>query len=186
MKKIKIGLFGFGVVGEGIYKVLSQKPRLSAEIKKVVIKHPEKARNAPKSLFCTNAKSILEDDSIDLIVELIDDADASYEIACEAFKRGKSVISANKKMIAEHHLDLIRKSQKARCSFLYEAAVCGSIPIIRNLEEYFDNDFLRSVKGIVNGSTNFILGKMAEEGVLYEHALRTAKEKRICRKRSFS
>ena len=176
MSTIKIGLFGSGVVGEGIYQVLEQKASLGAEIKKVVIKQKDKARNAPSHLFSLNANDILEDDEIDLVVELIDDSAAAYDIAEKALKSGKSVVSANKKMIAEKHKELIALSRENGVSFLYEAAVCGSIPIIRNLEEYFDNDLLHSVKGIVNGSTNYILSRMLKEGESFDVALKSAKE----------
>jgi homoserine dehydrogenase len=174
MKKIKIGLFGFGVVGEGIYQVLNQKPGLGAEIRKIVIKHPEKRRNAPSSLFSTDARDILEDEEIDLVVELIDDAEAAFRIVTVAMDRGKSVVSANKKMIAENHAALIALSLEKGVSFLYEASVCGSIPIIRNLEEYFDNDLLTHIRGIINGSTNYILSKMYLENTKYEDALASA------------
>jgi len=177
MKKTTIGLFGFGVVGEGIYKVLTQKPQLQATIKKVVIKQIDKTRDAPTSLFSVEADDILKDKDIDLVVELIDDAAAAYDIVTAAIKSGKSVVTANKKLIAEHHLELIALSRKHDVSLLYEAAVCGSVPIIRNLEEYFDNDLLSSVKGIVNGSTNFILSKMLHDGQSYVKALDVAQEK---------
>lgn len=177
MKKITIGLFGFGTVGEGIYKVLSQKLLEGATIKKIVVKQPHKKRNAPQSLFSTQANDILNDPKIDLVVELIDDADAAYEITTKAIENGKSVISANKKMIAHKHKKLIALSKKHQVSFLYEAAVCGSIPIIRNLEEYFDNDLLNSIKGIVNGSTNYILSQMVQKQASFDIALKTAQEK---------
>jgi len=176
MKKLKIGLFGFGVVGEGIYNVLTSKQHLGIDVAKIVIKDETKTRNAPTELFSTQAYDILNDDSIDLVVELIDDADAAFAIVQTALKRGKSVVSANKKMIAEHHEVLIQLSRENGVSFLYEAAVCGSVPIIRNLEEYFDNNLLNSVHGIVNGSTNFILCKMYEENQPYDEALKVAQE----------
>lgn len=176
MKTITIGLFGFGVVGEGIYQVLSQKRGLGCRLKKIVIKHPEKERNAPAALFTTDAGEILNDPEIDLVVELIDDAEAAFDIATKAMKRGKSVVSANKKMIAEHHLELIELSAHNNVSLLYEAAVCGSVPIIRNLEEYFDNDLLTYVQGIVNGSTNYILSKMKDEKETYPDALSDAQK----------
>ena len=175
MKKLTIGLFGFGVVGEGIYNVLSDKS-LNVEIKKIVIKDPSKKRNAPKELFSIDENDIINDNSIDLIVELIDDAEAALEIVTRSFEKGKSVISANKKMIAENHEFLIRKSKENNVSFLYEAAVCGSVPIIRNLEEYFDNDMLKSIKGIVNGSTNFIISRMTKDKESYENVLKIAQE----------
>ncbi|MGZ8538184.1 MAG: homoserine dehydrogenase [Flavisolibacter sp.] len=174
-KKLTIGLFGFGVVGEGIYQVLLQTPSLQAAIKKVCIKHPDKKRNAPLSLFTTDYNDILNDPEINLVVELIDDADEAYKIVTTAFRNKKSVVSANKKMIAEHLAELIYLQNENNVSFLYEAAVCGSIPIIRNLEEYYDNDLLQSVCGIVNGSTNYILSKI-NEGLNYKEALQKAQQ----------
>ena len=176
MKKINIGLFGFGVVGEGIYKVLEEKPHLGATIKKVVIKQPDKKRNAPNHLFSTNAETILTDETIDLVVELIDDSEAALSIVLDAMKRGKSVVSANKKMIAEHLVLLVETARENHVSFLYEAAVCGSIPVIRNLEEYFNNDLIGNVTGIVNGSTNYILTQMTKHNIDYDSALKKAQE----------
>ena len=176
MKKLNIGLFGFGVVGEGIYQVLSEKSQLQTHIKKIVIKDPEKKRNAPTELFSIDPNEILNDETIDVVVELIDDADAAFEIVKTALNKGKSVVSANKKMIAENHLELIELQRKNKVSFLYEAAVCGSIPILRNLEEYYDNDLLNYINGIVNGSTNYILTKMRSENKSYEIALKAAQE----------
>lgn len=177
MKTLNIGLFGFGIVGEGIYKVLSEKSQLNTRIKKIVIKHPDKQRNAPSELFSTRAEDILNDDEIDIVVELIDDADAAFEITKTALNKGKSVVSANKKMIAEHHLELIDLQRNNNVSFLYEAAVCGSVPILRNLEEYYDNDLLNYVNGIVNGSTNYILTKMKTENESYDNSLKDAQDK---------
>src|SRR4051812_20567704 len=174
-KKLTIGLFGFGVVGEGIYQVLKEIPSLNATIRKICIKHPEKERNADPSLFTTNYEEILDDPEINLIVELIDDADEAYKIVTGAFRKKKSVVSANKKLIAEHLAELIFLQHEHEVSFLYEAAVCGSIPIIRNLEEYYDNDLLQSISGIVNGSTNYILTKIGE-GLSYKDALLQAQQ----------
>jgi len=176
MKIVNIGLFGFGVVGEGIYQVLTQKPQLGAVIRKIAIKHPDKKRDAPLSLFTTDANEILQDHTIDLVVELIDDSEAALPIVLEAMNNGKSVISANKKMISDHLLLLIETAEKNKVSFLYEASVCGSVPVIRNLEEYFDNDLITSVTGIVNGSTNFILTQMAKHDLSYDVALQKAQE----------
>src|SRR5215510_5095095 len=99
-KQLTIGLFGFGVVGEGLYKVLQQTPSLKASIKKICIKHYGKKRNAPASLFTTDRNDLLNDREINVIVEVIDDADAAFEIASIALKNGKHVVSASKKMIA--------------------------------------------------------------------------------------
>lgn len=175
-KKLNIGLFGFGVVGEGLYKVLQQTPSLQANIKKVCIKHPGKERNAPADLFTTDKNEILDDVQINVIVEVIDDADAAFDIVKTAFKNGKAVVSASKKMIAEHLPELLKIQQETGLPFLYEAAACASIPVIRNLEEYYDNDLLHAIKAIVNGSTNYILTKIFEDNLEFDIALKQAQE----------
>ncbi|NNV56320.1 homoserine dehydrogenase [Limnovirga soli] len=175
-KKLVIGLFGFGVVGEGLYKVLQQTPSLSAEIRRVCIKHPGKKRNAPDSLFTTDKNVLLNDAEINVIVEVIDDSAAAFDIVSTAFKNGKAVVSASKKMIAEHLPEILQFQKETGLPFLCEAAACASIPVIRNLEEYYDNDLLHGIKAIVNGSTNFILTKMFEEKLPYNEALLLAQQ----------
>src|SRR6201986_3417721 len=106
-KELKIGLFGFGVVGEGLYKVLKQTPSLKATIKKVCIKHPGKKRDAPDELFTTDKDVLLNDPEINVIVEVINESGPAYEIVSTALKNGKEVVSASKKMIAEHLPELL-------------------------------------------------------------------------------
>ncbi|PZR25677.1 MAG: homoserine dehydrogenase [Citrobacter freundii] len=175
-KQLTIGLFGFGVVGEGLYKVLQQTPSLKASLKKVCIKNPGKKRNAPEELFTTDKDVLLNDPEINVIVEVIDDAAAAFEIVSTALKNGKDVVSASKKMIAENLHALLALQEKTGQSLLYESAACASIPVIRNLEEYYDNDLLHSIKAIVNGSTNFILTKMFEDGLDFKQALILAQQ----------
>lgn len=175
-KQLTIGLFGFGVVGEGLYKVLQQTPSLKASIKKICIKNYGKKRNAPATLFTTDRDEILNDRDINVVVEVIDDADAAFAIVTTALQNGKDVVSASKKMIAEHLPALLQLQEETGRSFLYEAAACASIPVIRNLEEYYDNDLLHSIKAIVNGSTNFILTKMFEDGLDFKSALILAQQ----------
>lgn len=175
-KELTIGLFGFGVVGEGLYKVLQQTPSLKATLKKVCIKNADKKRNAPAELFTTDREALLNDPAINVIVEVIDDADAAYAIVSRALENGKDVVSASKKMLAEHLPALLALQAKTGRSLLYEAAACASIPVIRNLEEYYDNDLLHSIRAIVNGSTNFILTKMFEEGLDFKQALVQAQQ----------
>jgi homoserine dehydrogenase len=175
-KKLVIGLFGFGTVGEGLYKILQKTPSLKASIKKVCIKHPEKKRNAPAELFTTNRDLLLNDPQINVIVEVIDDADAAFRIVSKAMRNKKDVVSSSKKMIAEHLHQLLQLQQQTEQSFLYEAAACASIPVIRNLEEYYDNDLLHSIKGIINGSTNYILTKMFEDKLEFKQALLQAQQ----------
>jgi homoserine dehydrogenase len=129
-KQLVIGLFGFGVVGEGLYKVLQQTPSLKAQLKKVCIKNPEKKRNAPSSLFTTDKDVLLNDPEINVIVEVIDDSEAAYQIVSTALKNGKDVVSASKKMIAENLPALLGLQQKTGQSLLYESAACASIPVI--------------------------------------------------------
>ena len=175
-KQLTIGLFGFGVVGEGLYRILHQTPSLKASIKKICIKNPYKKRNAPDTLFTTDKDELLNDPEINVIVEVIDDADAAFSIVTTALQNGKEVVSASKKMLAEHLPALLEIQKRTDRSILYEAAACASIPVIRNLEEYYDNDLLHSIRAIVNGSTNFILTKMFEEGLDFKESLLLAQQ----------
>jgi len=172
-KKLTLGLFGFGVVGQGLYDIIKTK-KLNLEIKRFAIKNPEKKRTLPQHLFTTQADDLLNDPEINTIVELIDDAEAAFDIVSTALKNGKHVVSANKKMIANHLEELIDLQHQYGTSLLYEGAVCGSIPIIRNLEEYYDNELLHSVSGIFNGSSNYILSKIFNEHLDYDTALKQA------------
>jgi homoserine dehydrogenase len=173
--KLTLGMFGFGVVGQGLYDIIKTK-NLNLEIKKFVIKNADKKRTLPSDLFTTDANAVLEDPEINTVVELIDDADAAYTIVTRALKAGKNVVSANKKMIALHLEELVALQAETGTSLLYEGAVCGSIPIIRNLEEYYDNELLHSVSGIFNGSSNYILSKIFNEGLAYGQALKQAQD----------
>src|SRR5215470_1850379 len=175
-KSLTIGLFGFGVVGEGLYHILQQTPSLKATIKKICIKHPGKKRNAPEELFTTDKNLLLKDPEINVIVEVINESEPAFEIVSTALKNGKEVVSASKKMIAEHLPELLGLQKQTGQSFLYEAAACASIPVIRNLEEYYDNDLLHSMRAIVNGSTNFILTKMFEDKIDFQQALLLAQQ----------
>jgi homoserine dehydrogenase len=175
--KLTIGLFGFGCVGYGLHEVLQKTPGFKATIKRICVKDRNKKRPLTDECFTFDKNDILNDDEINTVVELIDDADAAYEIVKSALQKGKAVVTANKKMIAEHLEELLQLQKQYNVPLLYEASSCASIPIIRNLEEYYDNDLLESLEGIVNGSTNYILTKTALENVSYEQALKDAQEK---------
>ncbi len=175
-KQLTIGLFGFGVVGEGLYKILQQTPSLKAGIKKVCIKNPGKKRSAPDELFTTDRNILLNDPEINVIVEVINESEPAFDIVSTALRNGKQVVSASKKMLAEHLPQLLKLQKDTGLSVLYEAAACASIPVIRNLEEYYDNDLLHSIRAIVNGSTNFILTKMFEEKLDFKAALLLAQQ----------
>src|SRR3954471_18502815 len=174
-KKLNIGLFGFGVVGQGLYDIIKTK-HLNLEIVKIAIKNPDKERSLPASLFTTDKEELLSNPEINTIVELINDTEAAFEIVSRALSTGKNVVSASKKMIALHLDELIELQHKYGTSLLYEGSVCGSIPIIRNLEEYYDNELLHSISGIFNGSSNYILTKVCSEGMDYATALKQAQD----------
>ena len=138
-RKLNIGLFGFGVVGQGLYEVLQTSPLFDAKISKICVRN-EKERSLPDEYFCYDADAILNDKDINTVVELIDNAEEAYHIVKKSIKKGKHVVSANKKMLAENMEEMIKLQKDNKVSLLYEASACGSIPIIRNLEEYYDND----------------------------------------------
>ena len=174
-KKLNIGLFGFGTVGSGLYDVLKRIGSKNVEIKRVCVRDLNKDRGVNVE-FTNNADDIFNDPDINFIVELIDDADAAYDIVKRALKMELPVVSGNKKMLAHHIEELIELQARYNVALLYDASACGSIPVIRNLEEYYDNDLLTSVKGILNGSSNFILSKIFNEKMSYTDALKLAQD----------
>lgn len=173
---ISIGLFGFGCVGQGLYEVLERTPGLRARIARIGVKNRNKARTLPAELFTFDRHELLYDPAVNVIVELIDDADEAYTIVKEALHLGKAVVTANKKMLAEHLPELIALQRSTGTPLLYEAAACASLPVIRNLEEYYDTDLLESVEGIINGSTNYILTAMDRDALTFAEALAKAQE----------
>ena len=174
-KKLNIGLFGFGTVGSGLYDVLKRIGSKNVEIKRICVRDLNKDRGVNVE-FTNNADDIFNDPDINFIVELIDDADAAYDIVKRALKMELPVVSGNKKMLAHHIEELIELQARYNVALLYDASACGSIPVIRNLEEYYDNDLLTSVKGILNGSSNFILSKIFNEKMSYTDALKLAQD----------
>ncbi len=174
-KKLNIGLFGFGTVGSGLYDVLKRIGSKNVEIKRICVRDMSKKR-AVDAEFTDNADDIFNDPDINFIVELIDDADAAYAIVKRALQMELPVVSGNKKMLAHHIEELIELQARYSVALLYDASACGSIPVIRNLEEYYDNDLLTSVKGILNGSSNFILSKIFNEKMSYADALKLAQD----------
>ena len=174
-KKLNIGLFGFGTVGSGLYDVLKRIGSKNVEIKRICVRDLSKQRNV-EAEFTNNADDIFNDPDINFIVELIDDADAAYTIVKRALQMSLPVVSGNKKMLAHHIEELIELQARYNVALLYDASACGSIPVIRNLEEYYDNDLLTSVKGILNGSSNFILSKIFNEKMSYADALKLAQD----------
>jgi len=164
-------------VGQGLHDVLNSSNGFKADIVKICVKDRTKQRRIPMSNFTFDKDDILNDPSINLVVELIDDADEAFNIVTRAMKSGKNVVTANKMMVAKHFRELVDLQKKYNVSLLYEASAGASIPIIRNLEEYYDNELLHSLRGILNGTTNYILTKMHNEGIPYSEALKQAQEK---------
>lgn len=173
--RINIGLFGFGTVGKGLHDVLSRVSSDRVCIKKVCVRHIDRH---PETFvdITDNADDVFNHPDINCIVELIDDEAASYDIVRRALQQGLPVVSGNKKMLAHRLPELIALQERHHTALLYDASACGSIPVIRNLEEYYDNDLLLSVKGILNGSSNFILSKIFNEGMSYPDALALAQK----------
>jgi len=176
-ENVKIGLFGYGCVGQGLHDVLNSSKGFKADIVRICVKDRTKKRRISMDHFTFDKDEILNDPSINLVVELIDDADEAFNIVTAAMRNGKNVVSANKMMIATHFKELVDLQSKYKVSMLYEASAGASIPIIRNLEEYYDNELLYSLRGILNGTTNYILTKMHNEGLPYDEALREAQHK---------
>ena len=176
MEQINIGLVGFGTVGQALYEVVSSARNAHAAVKRICVRSLDKPRKVqvPAELLTTDAADIVNDPDISLVVEVIDDPEAAYRIACDALRAGKDVVSGNKAMLAAHLPELIELQRRHNVALLYDASSCGSIPVIRNLEEYYDNDLLLEVKGILNGSSNYILSRVFDHSEPYADALARA------------
>lgn len=171
----KIGLIGFGCVGQGFYEIVKEK-QLPVHIAKIGIKDrlKERKKHLP---FTFSPEEIVEDSAIQIIAEAIDDSEAALNYALSALRQGKIFITANKKMVAEN-LPLLKEAEvKNNGQLYYEAAVCGSIPIIHLLQSYYKNEEIISIEGILNGSSNYILTRMAAGSMPYDKALKEAQEK---------
>ena len=134
-KKIKIGLFGFGTVGRAVYQVIAQSKNAHADIRKICVRNIDKPRDLslPTGILTDCAEDVIGNPDINLIVEVVDDANASYRIVTEALRRRIPVVSGSKAMIAEHLPELIELQRRYDTALLYDASSCGSIPVIRNL-----------------------------------------------------
>ncbi|WP_066511818.1 homoserine dehydrogenase [Rufibacter sp. DG15C] len=174
---LKIGLFGFGCVGQGLYDILQRQPGFPAQIVNICVKDPLKERSLPADCFTFDAQELLNDDSLDILVEAISDAHDAYDIVTSALRQGKRVVTANKKMVAHHLEKLLQLQAEYGGVLLYEAAVAGGIPIVRTVEEYFGQEPVSRISGILNGSSNYILSQIFKEQKPYSEALQEAKDK---------
>ena len=184
MKKIKIGLLGLGTVGTGVYKLIGRRADImdktigaELEIKKILVHNMNKKREGiDPSLLTDDWREIIEDGEIQIVVEVMGGMEPAKTIILEALRAGKNVVSANKDLIAEEGRILLDTAQENGKDFLFEAAVAGGIPIIRPLKQCLAANEISDVLGIVNGTTNYILTKMFEDGMEFEDALRQAQE----------
>ncbi|MBL4625799.1 MAG: homoserine dehydrogenase [Flavobacteriales bacterium] len=168
----EIGLFGFGTVGKGFYHYVS-KSNQENRIPSIVTKGNEK--DTPKQ-FLENGETLIQRSEVGTIVELINNEEDALKIVTEALELGKTVVSANKKLIAENLKHLLDTEKKHRSTFLYEGAVCGSIPIIRILNDFYSEEPIQEIKGIFNGSSNYILTQLFNSNTSYAGALQRAQE----------
>lgn len=186
MKQLKIGLLGLGQVGSGVYSILKSKGRTLAQkhgvrfhIEKIAVRHPAKKRlvRAKRSELTTNARGLVRHPEIDIIVELIGGIHPAKELILTALKSGKDVITANKALLAEHGRELFREAKRRGRHLFFEASVGGGIPVIKTIREGLIANKIHSVYSIINGTSNYILTKMSEEGLDFKDALKLAQEK---------
>jgi len=179
---IKAAILGAGTVGGGVYKLIEKmsadiasKTGASLEIKKVLVKNLAKERPGISKKVLTNSwDEIVKDPEIEIVAELIGGMEPARNYIIEALKAGKQVVTANKDLLAEYGQEVMEAADKYHCDLQFEAAVCGAIPIIRPLKQSMAGNQITEVMGIVNGTTNYILTKMSEEGMSYKEALQRA------------
>jgi homoserine dehydrogenase len=183
-KTIRIGFLGFGTVGTGAFRMLQdnrdaivKKIGLSFEVAKIGIKDASKERGVDPSLFTTDLDSIVNDPTIDVVIEVIGGVDPAARLVEAALKHGKHVVTANKELIAKHGSRLVHLAKSKGLDLHYEAAVGGGIPLIQPLKHQLAGNDLVRMMGILNGTTNYILTMMEEEEADYSDALREAQEK---------
>ncbi|MBW4841024.1 MAG: homoserine dehydrogenase, partial [Paenibacillaceae bacterium] len=185
MKPVKIGLLGLGTVGTGVVRILEgHQEDLSSQvgspivIEKIAVKTLDKSRSIdvdPRKLT-EDPWSVIRDPEIDVIVEVMGGVDQTKAYILEALERGKHIVTANKDLMALYGSEILAKAMEHQCDVFYEASVAGGIPIIRTLIEGFSSDRIMKIMGIVNGTTNYILSKMSQEGASYEDVLKEAQQ----------
>lgn len=184
IKVVKIALLGLGTVGSGVYKLIEEKgeefeKRTGAkiQIEKILVHNLKKERPGVKKCLLTDQwKEIIENDEIELVIEVMGGIEPAKAMILEALNAGKNVVTANKDLVAEHGKELFEAAERNQKDFLFEAAVAGGIPIIRPLKQCLAGNEISDVIGIVNGTTNYILTKMCEEGMDFQEALAKATE----------
>lgn len=182
LSKVKVALLGFGTVGTGVYKLIERQReempfKVGADlvVDKILVRDKNKKREGIESSLLTDKwDDIILDDDIQIVVEVMGGIEPAYTYIMEALKAGKNVVTANKDLIAEYGKELLDTAEENGCDLLFEASVAGGIPILRPLKHCLAGNHLTEVMGIVNGTTNFILTKMAEDGMEFKEALALA------------
>ncbi|WFD08901.1 homoserine dehydrogenase [Tepidibacter hydrothermalis] len=182
---IKIGLLGFGTVGTGVYEIINNTENnlrillnKEIEVSKILVSDINKKRNVvvSKDILTQDPLDILENPEIDIVVEVMGGIDKAYEYMCLAFKNNKHVVTANKAVVSKYIDKLLDLANKYDRGFLFEASVGGGIPIIKPLKQSARINNISNVRGILNGTTNFILTKMCDENLSFDEALNIAQE----------
>ncbi|MEW8959391.1 MAG: homoserine dehydrogenase, partial [Moorella sp. (in: firmicutes)] len=182
---VNIGLLGLGTVGSGVVRLLQQNGALIAQklgrtlkISRVLVRERNRPRQVEvdPALLTTDAGKIIDDPDIHIIVEVMGGTDAAREYILKAMERGKSVVTANKDLLALYGKELFDAAASNGVDLFFEASVGGGIPIIRPLKECLAGNKIRQVMGIVNGTTNYILTKMSREGRDFQEVLREAQD----------
>lgn len=185
MKQVNVGIIGFGTVGTGTVKILLNQRELIKKrtgidlvLKKVADKDIERPRDVslPKEMLTTDAWELIRNPDIDIVVELVGGIHPAKEFIIEALKNGKHVVTANKALLAEEGNDIFKEALKNSVMVGFEASVGGGIPIIKVMKEGLVANKMVAIYGIINGTTNFILTKMTDEGIDFQDALRQAQE----------
>jgi homoserine dehydrogenase len=185
MEVIKVGLMGMGTVGTGVLRILEghqedlfRRTGTKIEISKILVQDPSKARNVLVNTdrITDQPWDLLHDPEISIIVEVIGGIEPTRSYILEALEYGKHVVTANKDLMALHGAEILSKAAEKGCDVFYEASVAGGIPILRALVEGFSSDRIHKMMGIVNGTTNYILTKMTQEGASYLDVLKEAQE----------
>lgn len=183
-KKIRVAILGSGTVGTGVYKIIqNQKDEFphkigsELEVAKILVRNINKQREGiPSEILTDKWADIINDDSIGIVIEVMGGIEPAKTYISEALANGKHVVTANKDLMAEHGHELLETAAEHNCDLLFEAAVAGGIPIIRPIKQCLAANKITEIMGIINGTTNFILTKMTEEGMEFEDALKLATE----------
>jgi homoserine dehydrogenase len=184
MKQIGLGLLGLGTVGTGLCKLVMENKELiekrmgiSLELKKALVRDLNRERILSQGQLTTDPNEILKDPSIQIVVEVMGGVEPAKTYITEALKAGKAVVTANKELIAKEGHELLTLATEVGQDLYFEASVAGGIPIIRTLKESLIGNRITGIFGIINGTTNYILTKMSQEGSSLESALAAAQRK---------